>query len=1017
MVIETEIDELIKKELSSRKAIPKPEPEKISKHEPDIHELPFSERIKYLDKIPDSEHVKQSKRILCHSEAEVRKAIAKVAKEEGSEGAYLKLSTFPYKLTGRTNQNVKHKNEIDLDAVVLKKNKVKGTEKTFYYHCGLKSDSEIVYCGKTFNTNIDAPVGGIIKVVFVDVSGYTTKEGKRWCTWWSPRPVMLRTDKKEPDTIDTAWRMVRDTTGRFEDREMPDIKNLEQLELVAKGKRFVIQSHARGSSFHLDFRVQINHVLEGFTIAVQHADILKDELDKHWKLEKSKDMYSLFWDGELAYQLDKKENIVKEPSAALKKKIFEFHVALHKGEKYWKVDLHTGEEKKRKGVEKEEVEKIFCVRKGKESYDWLDVEGVTKPREIEPEPGGSRFYPGIFVKVDEGAYYQGANKSYFKEFFLAGKKWKGRIVFRLVAGLKGTKAVADWLYWKPDSQSPYVLCFTPSNVIYTPDGIKKVEDIEIDDLIYSEDFKNDQIISNQPIIYSGDVFYIKPRYLSGIEVTEEHPIFVREIKRVNDRLNFTSDPFWVKPKEMGEISKYRRLTVAVPKIKEEIPFVFNLKRFLIRNTANKNYGSFEMDPDIAYFFGLFAAEGSAIPEKGTIYLVLNIKEKEFANRIKLIVEEKFSSTVQIRYSEETHSQRIEIYNAPLSRFLEMEFGRGAKNKKIPNWLLLERKPIIKAFMSGLSDGDGCITKCHYAGSSENLARMSQLLLLKLGIVSSYYKSNYHSTFGEGVLHSTDISFNDNANSSMYFEDENYFWFPILEVKKHKFEGLVYPLSCNDSVLLSPFISHNSSHAIKDNWLPDEGSAMSPEWERKLPAELHFWKAEKGKRAEVRKLARKYLLQKKMLSVESSSEFILTRRHWKGAHIIRGLEVEDWHLLVNSKKFHLDKDPSRTVPEVGISALGFEGKEEFFKEGKKQPKSEVNPNLKIPAFIEEVDSGLVEIITDEPIFILVRFKGKKLKGLFEISRTSKQSQFWTLKKFNWISVEKRTGEIRLLKEAK
>lgn len=646
-----EIKELIKQELEVRKSKQESEKKveaKIVDKSGDIHDLPFSERIKFLDKIPESEHIKKSKRILCHSEEEVRKALAKVSKEEGSEGGYLKLSTFSYFLTGRTTENIKFKNEISLDAVVLKKNKVAKTERTFYYHCGLKSDSEMVYCGKTLNTNIDAKEGDIIKVIFVDISGYTDPTTKkRFANWWAPRVSMLRTDKKEPDTIDTAWKMVKATTGRFAEKKMPDIKNLEQLELAAKGKRFVLQHHFRGASEHIDFRVQINHVLEGFTIAAQHKDILKDELAKHWKLEKSADMYSLYWDNELAYQLDKKEKITKEPSATLKKKIFAFHFLLHKGEKYWKVDLHTGEEKKRKGTEEEQVEKIFCVKKGKEPYEWLDVEGVTKPREIEPEPGGSRFYPGIFVKVDEGVYYQGANKPYFKEFFLEGKKWKDRFVFRLVAGLKGTKAVANWLYWKPDSQSPYVL---------------------------------------------------------------------------------------------------------------------------------------------------------------------------------------------------------------------------------------------------------------------------------------------------------------------------------------------------------------SSRAIKDNWFPPEGeSAMSPEWERKLPSELQFWKVDKSKRAEVRKLARKYLLQKKTLSAESSAEFILTNRNWAGQVVVRALPFEDFHLKINGKKFHLDKDPTRKIPDSGISALEFVGKEGYFLEGKKAPKTEVNPNLKIPAYIEKLDSGAVEIIADEPLYLHLRFKGEKMKGLYSFRKTSKQSQFWSFKK--------------------
>ncbi len=607
----------------------------------DIHDRPFSERIKYLDKIPESEHVKKSRRILCHSEAEVRDSIAKVAKEEGSEGAYLKKADFKYHLTGKTNENIKYKNELSLDVAVLKKNKVAKTKHTFYYHCGLESDSGIVYCGKTFNTNIEAKKGDILKVIFVDISGYTDpKTKKRWCNWWSPRVSMLRTDKKVPDSIDTAWRMVKQTTGRFEERKMPDIKNLEQLE--AKGKRFVLQHHFRGASEHIDFRVQIDHALEGFTIAAQHADILKDELNKHWKLEKSKDLYSLYWDNELAYQLDKKEEITKEPPAALKKKIFDFHVALHKDQKYWKLDLETGKQKERKGAVEEQVEKIFCVKKNKEPLEWLDIEGVTKPRAIEPEPGGTANYPGIFVKIDSGVYYPGAQKPYFKEYFLKGKNWKGRIVFRLVAGLRGTKAVANWLYWQPDDQTPYVL---------------------------------------------------------------------------------------------------------------------------------------------------------------------------------------------------------------------------------------------------------------------------------------------------------------------------------------------------------------SSRAVRDSWLPPPGeSAMPPEWERKLPEELKFWNATKNK-GEVRKLAREYLLRKKMLS--ASHQFTLTHRYWQGQSVIRNQPVEDWHIKIDTRQFHLNKDPTKT--EASISALQFEGESGYFKPGKKEPKSEVNPNTKIVAFVDLIDSGPSLIIRDKPLDLIVRFKGKKLNSLYHFHRTSEQSQFWTMKR--------------------
>jgi hypothetical protein len=515
---------------------------------------------------------------------------------------------------------------------------------TYNFDVAVKDkNGKLHYAGKTFNWKPpegETPkIGDVLTVHCVDVNSYTDPDSdEQWFKLWSPRVSRLRPDKKEPDTVDTLIKMCEQTSGRFQDRKAPDIKHL-----AAKGKRFVLQHHFRGASEHIDNRFQINHVLDGFTIAAQYPDFLKTELAKHWKLEKSKDEYSLSWDGELAYHLDKKDKVTKEPSAALKKKIYDFHVTLHNDPKYWKIDMDTGEEQKRKGDDTDQVQKIFCVKKKSEPFEWLDVVGVTKPREIEPEPGGTRFWPGIFVPIDSGTYYPGAIKPAFCEYFLHGKKWKGRFVFRLVSGLSDTKHLADWLFWKPDDQTPYVL---------------------------------------------------------------------------------------------------------------------------------------------------------------------------------------------------------------------------------------------------------------------------------------------------------------------------------------------------------------SSRAVRDNWLPEKGSAMPPEWESKIPSELQFWNMPSGKRNEIRKLARTYLHKHKQLSVDT---FILAHRYWQGAKVIRDLPVSDYHLKIHNKKFHLLQDPSFSMPEAGLSALEFEDRNEYFIPGIKPPSSSANPNKKIDASIVILDQGTVEIIADEPLYLHVRFSGKTLKGLYHLMKSSRSAKLWTLKR--------------------
>ena len=184
--------------------------------------------------------------------------------------------------------------------------------------------------------------------------------------------------------------------------------------------------------------------------------------------------------------------------------------------------------------------------------------------------------------------------------------------------------------------------------------------------------------------------------------------------------------------------------------------------------------------------------------------------------------------------------------------------------------------------------------------------------------------------------------------------------------------------------------------------------MPPEWEQKLPEELHFWKATSRKqKLKLRALARKYLIDsRRLVAVNSSSkeqdkaegtEFILTHRYWQGQYVVRGLPVEDYHIRIGDYRFHLDKDPTHKFPEQGISALQFSDRDEFFVEGRKKPQSPVNPNRKIPAFISVLDRGKAEIIADQPLYLHVRLSGKKLKGLFYFRRTSRASEFWTFKK--------------------
>jgi hypothetical protein len=89
----------------------------------DIHMLRYSERIRILNSfVKKTKNLKPAETRVAKTEKELRAAISYFSKQEGSEGAYLKLLDFPYLLTGKTTENIKFKNELSLELQIVKVN-------------------------------------------------------------------------------------------------------------------------------------------------------------------------------------------------------------------------------------------------------------------------------------------------------------------------------------------------------------------------------------------------------------------------------------------------------------------------------------------------------------------------------------------------------------------------------------------------------------------------------------------------------------------------------------------------------------------------------------------------------------------------------------------------------------------------------------------------------------------------------------------------------------------------------
>jgi hypothetical protein len=180
-----------------------------------------------------------------------------------SEGAMIKKSDSKY----FDHQDwYKWKRYFELDVLVQDVEKNKGG--SYNYTCAVGSRSNPIPIGTTYSTKAEAQAGDIIRVR-VD---YITKSDDKF-TWYAPKVLDKRSDKKDPDPISVLERMedersstVRRPQSTAESLEAADGRSQDAEFALPTADRFVLQLHWWGKAKHHDLRFQKGKVAIGLTI-------------------------------------------------------------------------------------------------------------------------------------------------------------------------------------------------------------------------------------------------------------------------------------------------------------------------------------------------------------------------------------------------------------------------------------------------------------------------------------------------------------------------------------------------------------------------------------------------------------------------------------------------------------------------------------------------------------------------------------------------------------------------------
>ena len=223
----------------------------------DTTSLALEERKQFLEKnFPDSNFIHKVK----YQKSTAEELPSKIKSIATSEGAMIKKKESKY---SDHKAWYKWKRHLELDVLVTAVEKNKGG--SYNYTCAVGSRSDQILIGTTYSTSAQARVGDIIRVR-VD---YVTKSDDRF-TWYAPRVMDKRSDKKEPDPMSILERM---STVHSRQSTSKVLKGVDGGLLTAD--RFVLQLHWWGKAEHHDLRFQKGKVSIGLTLFKLDLDGLK----------------------------------------------------------------------------------------------------------------------------------------------------------------------------------------------------------------------------------------------------------------------------------------------------------------------------------------------------------------------------------------------------------------------------------------------------------------------------------------------------------------------------------------------------------------------------------------------------------------------------------------------------------------------------------------------------------------------------------------------------------------------
>ena len=344
------------------------------------------------------------------------------------------------------------------------------------------------------------------------------------------------------------------------------------------------------------------------------------------------------------------------------------------------------------------------------------------------------------------------------------------------------------------------LCIEPETDVATNPGLKQISQLEVGDFVLTHTGEYKPVTKVWDMKYSGLYYRIqvfgKPEPLL---CTADHPIIAvsRPVSKKKDKrlLRVTTPLQFHKPSELkpGDylVSPIVRKVIHTERYEKDVP--------MYRGGTSTRPLSLNATPELFRLIGYYYAEGSCDGGRRVNFDFNENEQETHAKDCGELVAKYFGKEIKLRKNGE-HGVRL-VLDSALAEDFFAQFGKGAPNKKMPDWIFFAEPEKQAELLRGEWQGDGCKVMqarqkyLNITTTSKSLAFQVQSVYARLGIVSTVDSElspnrlrSYHvNVFGRWAiklakLWNIEFDYKPTKHADKFQIDERYVYLPIRKIE-------------------------------------------------------------------------------------------------------------------------------------------------------------------------------------------------------------------------------------------